>query len=231
MQITDTDNSGTVDFNELTHALQKIDLRIEVHDYMLVILRFFVSEMARTSTVLRSKFKAAATKERAAAAKSGDTSIETKPNEMTPDGIRSLLKTLDARLEPSLLQRMMADMSREMRGEAKGFVRRGVMDEHGAATGPVDVDTFVRVTMSNGLHAVSSRALRGSPTATCPSIRATTTGVYPPCADPCANLLLRSQLNAAIFKEMGQALQSTTNALMAVSAFARKLPALTKGKK
>ena len=30
----DTDNSGTVDYSELTRALQKLDLRVEMHDFL-----------------------------------------------------------------------------------------------------------------------------------------------------------------------------------------------------
>ena len=37
-------------------------------------------------------------------------------------------------------------------------------------------------------------------------------------------------VSCAVFKEMGAALASATNALMAVSAFAKKLPMLGKGK-
>ena len=50
MEQIDTDCSGTVDFNELTRALQKLDLRIDITDYLVVCLRFFCSEMKRSPT-------------------------------------------------------------------------------------------------------------------------------------------------------------------------------------
>ena len=60
MEQIDTDFSGTVDFGELTRALQKLDLRVELNDYLLTCLRFFVAEMQRTIQMLRSKFTQAA---------------------------------------------------------------------------------------------------------------------------------------------------------------------------
>ena len=51
MEITDVDGNGSIDFNELTKGLQKLDLRVDVNDFILNVLRFYCSEMQRSVQV------------------------------------------------------------------------------------------------------------------------------------------------------------------------------------
>uniref|UniRef100_A0A7S2FYK7 EF-hand domain-containing protein n=1 Tax=Haptolina brevifila TaxID=156173 RepID=A0A7S2FYK7_9EUKA len=186
MEITDVDNSGTIDFNELTKALQKLDLRVDLHDYILVCLRFWCSEMQRTAGVLRSKFQQASKKEGVTAA--------SPANELSPDGVKALLKQVEAPFTPSVLQRMIIEMGRDSKGLAIRERKRssGAEDRAAAESSMTSIacEPFVRSVMANGFHAVAN----------------------------------------ASFKEMGQALNSATQALMAVNAFSRKLGALGKQK-
>jgi len=183
MQITDVDNSGTIDFNELTRALQKLDLKVDVHDYIIVCLRFWCSEMQRTAKVLRSKFGEASKKEGVTPA--------SPANELSADGVKALLKQLETPFTPSVLQRMIIEMGRDSRGLAVRERKRSGADERAAAessTASIACEPFVRSVMANGFHAVCN----------------------------------------ATFKEMGQAINQATQALMAVSAFTRKLGGLGK---
>lgn len=167
MEQIDTDQSGTVDFNELTRALQKLDLRVEVYDYLLVCLRFFSAEMQRSATILRSRFDQAAQK----APKEGKAAP--LPGELRADGVRALLKSLDAPFPQAVVQRIIGEMVKTSPVEAEAAEaptsRSRLLAARGSTAPPLEKpvritnDAFVRVVMSNGLHAVSSPTFKETP--------------------------------------------------------------------
>ena len=150
MEQIDTDQSGTVDFNELTRALQKLDLRVEISEYLLVCMRFFVAEMQRTASFLRNKFNTAAGEGK---------------NTLAQDGVRTLIKRLDSSISNATASRLLQDMTRHESERSQTGVRskRGSLsaaqfEAAAAAAGPQDIglDTFIRIMMGNNFNAVSS---------------------------------------------------------------------------
>ena len=177
MEITDTDNSGTVDFNELTRALQKLDLRVEMHDYLIVCLRFFAAEMQRSAKMLRTRFNEAAAKrsgggggkpstlDKLMGDEGGDDADSSK--KLGPDGVRALLKSLDAPFQVTVVQKLIGEMVAFQKNDgmlaAPVFKRQSVVSapvEKVDAAEEITCEAFVKVMMSYGFHAVASPAFK-----------------------------------------------------------------------
>lgn len=125
MEITDTDHSGTIDFNELTHALQKRDLRVEMSEFLIICLRFFSAEMQRTAQALRKHFSLAAAKgskpmpiqedvPEGSPFQMGEDGGEDSTNQlkMNVEGVKLLLKNLDAPFQAPVVQKLLGEMVR-----------------------------------------------------------------------------------------------------------------------
>ena len=162
MQQIDTDFSGTVDFGELTRALQKLDLRVELNDYLLTCLRFFVAEMQRTIQMLRSKFTQAAGEGKGV---------------LAPDGTRALIKGLDPSLTNSIVHKLFGEMVRYEGDKGPGgaapvkYKRRSSVNmgnagqaqsvgQAGVMATDISADTFIKVMMANDFNVVTSPALK-----------------------------------------------------------------------
>lgn len=156
MKHVDADASGTVDFNELTRALQKLDLRVELYNFLLVALRFFVAEMQRTHRILKIKFNQAASKHGQARQETTDGE---STMEMSGEGVRALLKSLDASFPASVVHRMIGEMAgAQMSGRQRRMA--GVKDKLGEDTRVVSADAFARVVMSHGFNSVTSSTFK-----------------------------------------------------------------------
>ena len=172
----DTDNSGTVDYSELTRALQKLDLRVEMHDFLVVCMRFFSLEMQRSAELLKAKFSAAVQKamERPDSASSlggspqgaraRPKSAGSAEGQLDGEGVTQLLKTMNAPFAPAVVQRLLANMHSAQQDEAKAKGRS--QSEKRPSIAALDPETyyncsaFVKVCMAYGFHAQSSPAFK-----------------------------------------------------------------------
>ena len=200
MEITDTDKSNSIDFNELTHALQKRDLRVEMSEFLIICLRFFSAEMQRTSQVLHKHFSAAVAKasgkpmpvlEEGSQAREGDGGSDgngaTGKLKMNAESVKLLLKNLDAPFQAPVVQKLLGEMVRfNLEGTTPVFTRKSATATDAVSkNAEVSSEAFVKVVMQHGFHALASPA----------------------------------------FKESG--VHSTANIMLAVNAFAKKLPKLS----
>lgn len=169
MQLIDTDSSGTVDFNELSRGLLKLDLRVELSEYYMACCRFYCAEMARSASLLRGRFVAAANAAGTAAASAGQSgagaegapagspkkrlsAASAAAKSLDSDGVRALLRQLDAPFPSSVVSRMLMEM-RE--GSPKAQAPR--RSEKEARVLP---DDFTRVCLAYGFHAINHAFFR-----------------------------------------------------------------------
>ena len=171
MERVDADGNGEVDFSELTRALQKLDLRVEMHDYLIVCVRFFIAEMHRTVQLLRRRFEQAVKeKGKGGDDSGGDDGGEGGEAALSADGVRTLLKSLDAPFTSSTLPRVLGEMVRS--GEASwaesgggsgkrkgGRTAEASVNDNGAEA-IITADAFVRACMDNGFHSVAHPAFK-----------------------------------------------------------------------
>ena len=176
MEITDTDNSGTVDFNELTRALQKLDLRVELHDYLIIAMRFYSAEMQRTAQILRKKFtekagegKPKPISDMGAAGQNGkeDSAVAPRPAHMiklNADAVRALIKSLDTTFQNTVIHKIVGEMVRYNADGPATFKRQSSIStvEKVSNTEEITCEAFVRVLMAHGFHAVGTPAFKES---------------------------------------------------------------------
>lgn len=103
--------------------------------------------------MLRSKFQQAAKKEGA--------TPDSPAGELSNDGVKVLLKQLDAPFTPGVVQRMLIEMGRESRGLSIRVSGKSKSDGAAeASTTSVAVEPFIRSVMANGFHAISHAAFK-----------------------------------------------------------------------
>ena len=150
MKVVDEDKSGTIEFIELTRALQKLDLRVELHDYLLVALRFYCQEMQRAADHLKRLFE-------------GAKGFNRRMNVVQAKVVNGIVKELDTNLEEPEVQRMIIEMFRSAE-EADGIEpstpsasKKKGKNAMAQALDPealVSMDHFVKVCLAHGLGSV-----------------------------------------------------------------------------
>jgi hypothetical protein len=199
MERIDTDKSGTLDFHELTRALQKLDLRVEMHDFLVVCLRFFCAEMQRTDKILRARFAKLA----------GDGIGDGNEATASPEDIRTLLKALDVPFTHSMIGRLLSEMVNDEGTGAPYPTERWHISTKRAAP------SLGRSKSALGVHAIQPSSPSGG-------IR----GDSQILASAFTRTMMASGFHAMSspsFKEVGVGLATSANSVMRASAVMKRL--------